>query len=292
MFKYGKLKPLNRETISTKQKDRVQQFGEVFTPENIIKDMLDLLPTKDKGKNLILNENTDTEKSYISSTFLEPSCGDGNFLVEVLNRKLNCVSLSSIDNDVLLAVSSIYGVDIQADNVLECRRRLYAILLDFYNTNNIVLSIEQDEKLNEILFKNIILGNTIEDRMLKVNNDGYLLDFVSEEVTDLLLVSDSSRFDTVPLLTNSGIVYRNSDIYDWFKSLNIELNAEQVEKIVKNLKDMKIYRLACYNWSINSGVLTSDVEFMIEKDKEEVKKVQVQSIDSLKAKFANLKFGK
>ena len=74
--------------------------------------------------------------------------------------------------------------------------------------------------------------------------------------------------------------------------LNIELNAEQVEKIVRNLKNMKIYRLACYNWSINSGVLTSDVEFMIEKDKEEVKKVQVQSIDSLKAKFANLKFGK
>ena len=94
MIKYGRLNPLRREEISIKQKERVQKYGEVFTPSNIVKDMLDLLPVADGGKSLVTNTKTKTKKPYISSTFLEPSCGDGNFLVEILNRKLKCVSES------------------------------------------------------------------------------------------------------------------------------------------------------------------------------------------------------
>ena len=127
MYKFGKLTSLRREEISTKQRERVQKYGEVFTPSNIVNDMLDLLPTKDDGRTLILNEKTKAEKSYLSSTFLEPSCGDGNFLVEILNRKLKCVSESSFDHDVLLALSSIYGV-------LQYRFRIELVDKVGYNT--------------------------------------------------------------------------------------------------------------------------------------------------------------
>ena len=104
--------------MQVKSKKRVVDHGEVFTAEREVKAMCDLV-------------KQETER--IESRFLEPACGNGNFLAEVLSRKLVVVkkrygkSCSEYEKYAVLAVSSLYGVDILEDNVAECRERLYAI---------------------------------------------------------------------------------------------------------------------------------------------------------------------
>jgi len=96
-----------------KSAERVRDAGEVFTPFNIIEDMLDLLPD-------------DSWAPHPSKTFLEPSCGNGRFLVVILYRKFDGlrplldsdISAESKASYMLEAVSSIYGVDISEDNIL------------------------------------------------------------------------------------------------------------------------------------------------------------------------------
>lgn len=131
-------------------KDRVNDFGEVLTPPNIVSDMLDLI-SKEYGEKLGQAEGT----LPIDKTFLEPSVGTGNFVVQILQRKLrNCHS----DEDIFNSVASIYGVDIQKDNVLETRLRLLEE----------IEAIKPDEKflslIAEVLEKNIIGGDTLSDK--------------------------------------------------------------------------------------------------------------------------------
>ena len=102
-----------------KSKKRVKEFAEVFTPDFIVKDMCDLIPSE-------IWEN-------IESTFLEPACGTGNFLVEIYARKLeHCKD----EKDGLKALASIYGVDIQSDNVAESRLRLVDMFIDKFPEAN------------------------------------------------------------------------------------------------------------------------------------------------------------
>lgn len=90
-----------------KSKSRVKNFGEVFTAEREVNAMCDLIP-EDVWQN-------------IGSKFLEPCCGSGNFIVEILRRKLNhCRCLE----DVLTAYDSIWGIDIQQDNCAETVQRM------------------------------------------------------------------------------------------------------------------------------------------------------------------------
>ncbi len=93
-----------------KSQDRVRDLGEVFTPAATVQAMLDLLPSS-------------MWLSRPSPTFLEPACGDGNFLVAVLDRKLRAIDVAANDPASLKfhglqSLSSIYGVDISADNVV------------------------------------------------------------------------------------------------------------------------------------------------------------------------------
>jgi hypothetical protein len=107
---------MSRHIIS---KQRVADHGEVFTAQREVNAMLDLV-------------RQETER--IDSRFLEPACGTGNFLAEILERKLQVVDRryrrSHIEHDrySLLAVSSIYGIDLLEDNVSECRKRLFNIV--------------------------------------------------------------------------------------------------------------------------------------------------------------------
>jgi len=108
----------NNSNGQVKSKQRVADHGEVFTAEREVNAMLDLV-------------KQETER--VDSRFLEPACGTGNFLVEVLRRKLVVVEQrhrkSQLDYEryAVVAISSIYGVDLLFDNVEECRRRLYNI---------------------------------------------------------------------------------------------------------------------------------------------------------------------
>jgi len=101
-----------------KSKQRVADHGEVLTGEREVNAMLDLV-------------KAETER--IDSRFLEPACGTGNFLAEILQRKLRVVAARYAKSQIeyeryaVLAVSSIYGIDILEDNVQECRQRLFDI---------------------------------------------------------------------------------------------------------------------------------------------------------------------
>lgn len=104
------------ERQQVKSRQRVEEHGEVFTNEREVNAMLDMV-------------KQETER--IDSRFLEPACGDGNFLAEVLRHKLDVVgrrygkSQLEYERYAFVAVSSIYGVDIMQDNVEECRSRLF-----------------------------------------------------------------------------------------------------------------------------------------------------------------------
>lgn len=128
---------------SIKSKKRVKDYGEVFTPEWIVKDMCDLIPKE------IWDD--------ITRTFLEPSCGTGNFLVEIFARKL---SLCNTITDGLTALQSIYGIDIQEDNVEESKKRLMAMFIEKfpYNPDYALEYIHA----RAILEKNIVVGNSLE----------------------------------------------------------------------------------------------------------------------------------
>ena len=101
-----------------KSKQRVADHGEVFTAEREVNAMLDL------GKQ---------ETERIDSRVLEPACGDGNFLAEILRRKMAVVkanyrrSPADYEKYAVIAVTSIYGIDILQDNVEACRERLFGI---------------------------------------------------------------------------------------------------------------------------------------------------------------------
>ena len=97
-----------------KSKQRVKQHGEVFTPKWVVNDMLDLLI-----------QNGKDPFADLDATFLEPAAGNGNFVVEILRRKLgHCKS----DADVLRAVKSIYVVELLPDNVKEIIDRCIDLL--------------------------------------------------------------------------------------------------------------------------------------------------------------------
>lgn len=99
-----------------KSKQRVVDFGEVYTNEREVNAMLDLVKS---------------ETNRIESRFLEPAAGNGNFLIKILERKLKVVqrryrkSQLEYERYAFLAISSLYGIDIQEDNVLECQERLF-----------------------------------------------------------------------------------------------------------------------------------------------------------------------
>lgn len=105
-----------------KSKQRVADHGEVFTPDWLVEAMLDLV--KD-------------ESERIDSRFLEPACGSGNFLVQVLRRKLAAVELKFGKNEfekrhyALLGLMCMYGIELLDDNVAECRANLLEILADY-----------------------------------------------------------------------------------------------------------------------------------------------------------------
>ena len=148
-----------------KSKERVSERGEVFTNEREVNAMLDLV-------------KQETER--IESRFLEPACGEGAFLKEILRRKLDVVKSRYKKNPydyeryAILALASIYGVDIMEDNAEICRQNLY----DIWNTDYTQYAKGQaNNQCREIamfiLKKNIVCGNAL----TMLQNDGTPITF-------------------------------------------------------------------------------------------------------------------
>lgn len=153
------VKPMKKQI---KSRQRVADHGEVYTAEREVKSMCDLVSD---------------ECNRIDSRFLEPACGDGNFLAEILCRKLAVVkkkykkSVIDYEKNSLLAVSSIYGVDILADNVAACRERLFKIWQKEYKS--VVKSAYNEDTEKSVLFilsKNIVCGNAL--TLMCVDDEG------------------------------------------------------------------------------------------------------------------------
>lgn len=107
-----------------KSKQRVADHGEVFTPAWMVEAMLDLV-------------KEETER--LDSRFLEPACGSGNFMVQILQRKLAAVELKFSKSDferrhyALLGLMCIYGIELLADNIAECRANMLDVFADYFN---------------------------------------------------------------------------------------------------------------------------------------------------------------
>ena len=152
-------------SAQVKSKKRVAEHGEVFTNEREVYAILDLV-------------KQETER--IDSRFLEPACGNGNFLIEILRRKLEVVkarykkSQWEYEKNGLIAVMSVYGVDIMPDNVEECISRLFSLFEEYYKSI-FKKQIKEDylEVVNFIFSKNILCG----DALSMKTNDGNPLVF-------------------------------------------------------------------------------------------------------------------
>lgn len=144
-----------------KSKQRVADHGEVFTPDWLVEAMLYLV--KD-------------ETERIDSRFLEPACGNGNFLVQVLKRKLATVELKYGKTDfekqhyALLGLMCIYGVELLPDNIVECRANLLEILSDYLHLDS---SQDLYRAASHVLSQNLVQG----DAMTMQAEDGNPIEF-------------------------------------------------------------------------------------------------------------------
>jgi len=142
------------ENNQVKSRERVQKHAEVFTAEREVNAMLDLV-------------KQETER--IESRFLEPACGDGNFLAEILRRKLAVVHRkyrrkpSDYEKYSLLALSSIYGVELLEDNTEACRERLFLIWDEAYSAvcKKSRLAEACRETAHFLLERNILCGDAL-----------------------------------------------------------------------------------------------------------------------------------
>ena len=148
-----------------KDKSRVSNFGEVLTSKREVLDMLNLV---------------NTETSRLDSRFLEPACGDGNFLTEVLNFKLNILEKNYSKNQYefekfsIQIFTSIYGVDILEDNIISARERLFNQFFDLYN-KKFKSNINQKllDCIKYILKLNLVHADALS--LKKVKNDKFII---------------------------------------------------------------------------------------------------------------------
>lgn len=194
-------------------KEKSKKFGEVFTPDNIVVDMLKLTdgplgkPEKERirtGKGYYMGIQQYKAESYIGKKILEPSCGDGQILIRLLRDKLSVIPdvLNNRQKKILLlkALSNIYGVDVQAEVVERAKARMFAMAtgkdVETFDVGNktvkidrIDLGINYEEldliaDIKAILNNNIICGNTLTGHKYDIKN-GKAIDTDKLEDADL-----------------------------------------------------------------------------------------------------------
>lgn len=132
-----------------KSKQRVADHGEVFTPAWLVEAMLDLVKH---------------ESERIDSRFLEQACGDGNFLVQILRRKLAAVELKYGKSDferrhyALLGLMCLYGIELLPDNIVDCRANLLEIFAEYLNLDP---SDDLYRAASYVLSQNLVHGDAL-----------------------------------------------------------------------------------------------------------------------------------
>ena len=179
--------------------ERIRDLAEVFTAESEITAMLNLLEPI-AGK--------------VDSRFLEPSCGNGNFLVAILDRKLANVASkykNQIDYEflIVLATASIYGVDIDSQNIKEARLRMKERIIDHYsNVLNTRSRSEQFDAVIELVLKTNIIRGDMLNGINKIKFTEYTTPKPNKiqrrifRLVDLLTASQSSLWADLPTPVN------------------------------------------------------------------------------------------
>jgi hypothetical protein len=152
---------MKNKELQIKDKSRVSNFGEVLTSKREVLDMLNLVST---------------EILRLDSRFLEPACGDGNFLIEVLNYKLKILEKNYSKNQYefekfsVKIFTTIYGIDILEDNIISARERLFNQYFDLYN-KKFKSSINKKcvECIKYILELNLVHADALSFREIKNN---------------------------------------------------------------------------------------------------------------------------
>ena len=137
-------------TGQIKSRQRVSEFGEVYTAHRQVTDMLDLIPADMIG---------------IDTTYFEPACGNGNFIAEILRRKIMLIDTEdswTFSLQLLRRVASVYGVDIQQDNVCETVDRIAGVAEKAYiKAYHCALADGVRRAVRSIALRNIVCGNTL-----------------------------------------------------------------------------------------------------------------------------------
>ncbi|MFC7960173.1 DNA methyltransferase family protein [Rhodococcoides kroppenstedtii] len=145
-----------------KSRLRVKTYGEVFTPHHMVERMLDLV-----------RDELETGPDFVDKTFLEPSAGDGNFLVAILRRKLGAIAkrypLEECPRESLFAVASIYGVELLEDNHQDAKAAMLAEFLGFHQAHGTPIGpyTELHQAAEFLIDTNIVCGNTLTGRTPK-----------------------------------------------------------------------------------------------------------------------------
>lgn len=141
-----------------KSKIRVKKHGEVFTPKSIV--------------NLMLNQPEIQEKlNSLTSTFLEPTAGEGAFLIEILRRKLQLAldlseTLTEYEENILIALTSLYGIELLEDNCRRLRMNMLYVFHSIYGKNAMnkfssKINAKVIKSANVIIQANIVQGNAL-----------------------------------------------------------------------------------------------------------------------------------
>lgn len=200
-----------------KSKKRVADHGEVFTNEREVNAMLDLVKR---------------ETDRLDSRFLEPACGDGNFLIEILKRKIEIALKKSkgdsyqFKKNVLIAYSSLYGVEILKDNAQDCRNRLFEYVLPIYKR----VESNKDENflfsVRTILSINIVCGDALtlkdeSDKPLTFAEWGFHDDFVTRRDFYLSTMLAAEAYKTPEEEESNQLSLFGDDVWDdVYKSVN------------------------------------------------------------------------
>ena len=185
-----------------KDKSRVSNFGEVLTSKREVLDMLNLV---------------NTETSRLDSRFLEPACGDGNFLTEVLNSKLDILKKNYSKNQYefekfsIQNFTSIYGIDILEDNIISARERLFNQYFDLYNkkfksniNQKLLDCIKYILKLNLVHADALSLKNVKNDKFIIFSEWSLVNDKIKRRDFEFKNLIDYAPFEKGTLFSDLG----------------------------------------------------------------------------------------
>lgn len=236
----------NSETI-IKKKKRVQIHGEVFTPQWIIDKMLNTPEIKEACENL-------------TTTFLEPAAGEGAFLMTILIRKLEIVScqynegIRQYEHFSLLALTTLYGIELLPDNVKQCQINLYQIYLQYYirannKHNNKLLNEDTLKSAKFIIGLNIRQGNFL--TKLTINKEPIVLsewkvlsdldkkkvlvirtEYTLEEIQEQVIKIEGSVYK----YSKKQLVFKDALNLEEIKELGVKYKACSIKKVYEEAK--------------------------------------------------------